>query len=78
MEKDRKMAKREKKEKALIEKQRKQLADLSDEEAMMNDDVRQKLVKFKDDEESDDDDMRVDENFDDNEDKGIFLNPLLV
>lgn len=47
MEKDRKMAKKEKKEKALVEKQRKQLADLSEEEAMMNDEVREKVVKFK-------------------------------
>lgn len=48
MEKDRKMAKSEKKQKALVEKQRKQLIDLSEEEAMMNDDVRKPLVTFQD------------------------------
>lgn len=47
MEVDRKVAKREKKAKALIEKQRKQLIDVSEEEAMMNDDIREKVVKFK-------------------------------
>ncbi len=52
MEKDKKMAKKEKKTQALIEKQRKQAIDLSEDEAMLNDDVMEQNDPFEDLEES--------------------------
>lgn len=47
---------------------------MSEEDELINDDIREKVVKFKEVEESDDE-MEIDE---EGGDKGLFLNPLLV
>lgn len=84
---DRKLAKKEKKRKALIESQRLKKHDESEEEELNNDDVRDKKVHFKTattDLEGDEDDLSDVEmkepaaEVDSDDDGGFFLNPLLL
>lgn len=78
MEKDKKLAKKEKKRKALMEQQRAKREDESENEALDNDDVREKKVKFSnipelDEDTSENDDDLLEES--DNE-GALFINPL--
>ena len=77
MDKDRRMAKREKKQMALLEQQRLKKADLSEEDDLNNDDIREKKVKFAQ-------NVKVDESSDESDEddstghKPLFINPLLL
>jgi AdoMet-dependent rRNA methyltransferase SPB1 len=81
LDRDRKGDKKENKKKSLIDQQRLKLADVSEEEEMNNDELRETKVKFAKATkvlESSDDDMEVDDNIEDDDQGGIFLNPLLA
>ena len=79
MEKDKKLAKKEKKRKALLEQQRQKKEDQSEDEALDNDDIREKRVKFIDndaEEDSSENDDDLDDDSESEQENGLFVNPL--